>query len=413
MMKKIAITLAAMCYLIWGISCTQNQKPAEHGHSHEEEQLHEHEGDGHGHDHGNEEDGLGHDHGEDVQSHEKDGHTNGEEGEHGSTYDVIKIQPQDFQEVIHTSGKIMPAQGDEITLTAVHEGIVVFAGKNLFPGKQISQGELLVTISGKGLVHDNIENTFMDSKSAFETAKANYERAQLLNEDKITSDKELSEIRMTFEKAKNNYEAIKQNYSAGGQKVSATASGFIKDILVTEGQFVNTGQPLLKISKNKRLIVQADVPQRYFPMLKSIQSANFVTVYDKQLYKSEELNGKLISYGKTTGDNSLFTPVYFEVDNIGNLLAGSFVEIYLKTVVAPNCLVIPKSALLEEAGRYYVFAERDESFEKQFLTIDCHDGENFHIAEGLKAGDRIATKNPYQIKLASMSGSLPANSHQH
>ena len=402
-MKKLSMAFAILSYLAFGIACTQRHNHSDNTHSHEEEHDH------YSHDHEH------HDHNHDDHGHEGEDqdHNDEHEHEHDSIYGVIEIRPQDFTEVIHTSGKIMPAQGDEVTLTAIHDGIVVFSGKNLLPGKPISQGELLVTISGKGLIHDNIENTFMDSKSAFETAQANYERAQLLNEDKITSDKELAELKMAFEKARNNYDLVRQNYSAGGQKVTATTGGFIKDIVVAEGQFVNTGQPLLKITKNKRLVVQADVPQRYFPMLKSIRSANFITVYDKQLYKSDELNGRLISYGKTTGDNSLFTPVFIEVDNVGNLLAGSFVEVYLKTATVPNSIVIPKSALLEEAGRYYVFAERGEKFEKQFLTIDCYDGENYHITEGLQAGDHIATKNPYLIKLAGMSNALPAHSHQH
>ena len=379
-MKKLVLPILVMGYLFGATACSHQQE--DHNHQQEESLSHE-----------------AHDH---EENHAQD-----------ATYGIKEITPQDFQEVIHTSGKIMPAQGDEITLTAIHDGVVVFGNKALFPGESVHTGEKLITISGKGLIHDNIETTFMDSKSAYETAKANFERAQLLNEDKITSDKEFSEIKMAFEKAKNNYEAVRQNYSAGGQKVSASTNGFIKTIFVAEGQFVNTGQPLLKITKNKRLVVKADVPQQYFSMLSKIQTANFMTVYDQKLHKTDELNGKLISYGKSTGDNSLFTPIYFEIDNVGNLLAGSFIEVYLHTVKITNAVVIPKTALLEEAGRYYVYAEEDEKFEKHYLTIDCHDGENYHILSGLQFGDHVATKNPYLIKLASMSSVLPAHSHKH
>ncbi len=403
-MKKIIIPFFIVSYLFWGSACTHNHDSQEHDHDHDNEltqELVHTEDDDHDHDHENDDD----------HNHEQEAHEN--EHEHDETYGVIEIRPQAFQEVIHTSGKIMPAQGDEITLTASHDGAVVFGSKALFPGETVRSGEKLVTISGRGLIHDNIETTFMDAKTAYETAKANFERAQLLNEDKITSDKDLAEIKMAFEKAKNNYEIIRQNYSAGGQSVTASTNGYIKEILVSEGQFVSTGQPLVKITKNKRLVVQADVPQHYFSMLSKIQSANFITPYDQKLHKSEELNGRLISYGKSTGDNSLFTPVYFEVDNVGNLMAGSFVEIYLKTVIIPKAIVVPKSALLEEAGRYYVYAEGEENFEKHYLTIDCNDGENYHISEGLEFGDHVATKNPYLIKLASMSSALPAHSHQH
>ncbi|WP_159516965.1 efflux RND transporter periplasmic adaptor subunit [Sunxiuqinia indica] len=441
-MKKIILPFLMAGYLFWGIACTHNHHEAEHDHAHTGDSEHSHEEQEHsrlaeGHDHDDEDhehegeeqypeaehqhdegahqhDEGAHQHDEGTHQHDAEPHQDNEgEYAHDLQYGIVELQPKTFREVIHTSGKIMPAQGDEITLTAVHDGVVVFGKKALMSGEKIREGEKLITISGKGLIHDNIETTFMDSKSAFETAKANYERAKLLNEDKITSDRELAEIKMAYEKAKNSYEIVRKNYSAGGQKVAASNSGFIKNVFVTEGQFVTTGQPLLKITKNKRLVVKADVPQRYFPMLSRIKTANFVTTYDKKLHKTNELNGKLISYGKSTGDNSLFTPIYFEIDNVGNLLAGSFVEVYLKTVEIPNAIVVPRSALLEEAGRYYVFAEEGESFEKHYVTIDCNDGENYHIIDGLHAGDHVATKNPYLIKLASMSSALPAHSHQH
>ncbi|KOH44551.1 hypothetical protein NC99_26300 [Sunxiuqinia dokdonensis] len=244
--RRLVTPLLVAAYLFLGTACSHSHDSEEHNHDHDDELAQEHihsEGDDHEHDH----------------DHENEPHAH----EHDETYGVIEIRPKDFQEVIHTSGKIMPAQGDEITLTATHDGAVVFGSKALFPGETVRAGEKLVTISGKGLIHDNIETTFMDAKSAYETAKANYERAELLNEDKITSDKELAEIKMLFEKAKNNYDAIRQNYSAGGQNVTASTNGYIKEILVSEGQFVNTGQPLLKLTKNKRLVVQADVPLGY------------------------------------------------------------------------------------------------------------------------------------------------------
>ena len=70
-----------------------------------------------------------------------------------------------------------------------------------------------------------------------------------MNKDKIISDKELLDIKLEYEQANNRFEVIKRNYSGGGQKVSATISGYIKDVFVSEGQFVSTGQPLLKMER--------------------------------------------------------------------------------------------------------------------------------------------------------------------
>ena len=333
---------------------------------------------------------------------------------HDSLLVINEITKKPFFEIIRTSGEIISAQGDEVTLSAPHEGIVVFKGTNLFSGKKVNSEEVLIIISGKELLHDNLETSYQDLKTAFEKTKNNYERSVELNKDKIISDKELMDIKQEYEKVRNQFEVLKKNYSSGGQQVASSIQGYIKDVFVTEGQFVSTGQPLIKLTKNKRLVIKADVPQRYFHMLENIHSANFVTVYDKQLYDITDLNGKLISFGKTTASNPLYIPVYFEIDNKGSLLSGSYIEVFLKTRKIQGCIVIPKSAVLEESGRYYVYVEDEhEDFEKRYIKIDCTDGFSYHITEGLNEGEHVIFENPYRIKLSTISSAIPAHNHNH
>ena len=340
-------------------------------------------------------------------------HDEHDQEQHEDEYEVEKIVRQPFYEIIRTSGHIESAQGDEVTLTAIHEGMVVFNEKQLLVGKKVMKGDRLLTISGKELIHDNIEASYLDIKSAFEKAQSNLDRSLELNKDKIISDKELLDVKLEYEKAKNQYEVVKKNYTSGGQRLDASITGYVKDVLVSEGQYVVTGQPIIKLTKNKRLVIKADVPQRYFHMLDNIKSANFITVYDKKLYDIEDLNGQLISYGKTTGENSLFTPIFFEIDNKGSLLAGSFIEVFLKTVKLPDCIVIPKTAVLEESGRFFVYVDEEHECVKRYIEIDCNDGVNYHVTDGLVEGDIIVAKNPYLVKLSMLSGSLPEHSHSH
>lgn len=387
------------------VSCDQLQTSGkEHGHEH------------HDHDHSDHESDL-HDHSEHDHEDQDRGQLNSTDGGHiklnPEDFKLLEIQPQNFTEVIHTSGQILSAQGDEMTIIAIHNGLVLLNQNQLLSGKKVRKGQPLLTISGKNLVHDNIENTFLEAKTAYENAEKDYIRAKELNKDKIISDKEFAEINLKYQTSKNNFESIKRHYSSGGQKVSAQSDAYIKDVYVSEGEYVETGQALLKLTKNKRLVIKADVPQRHFPMLSEISSANFKTVYDQTLYQIEDLNGNLVSYGKTTGDNSLFTPVYFEIDNKGSLLAGSYIEVYLKTVAHPNSIVVPKESLLEESGRHYVYVYHEGEFEKRYVIVDCEDGISYHLSAGLEPGELVATKDPYLIKLASLSAALPAHSHSH
>lgn len=129
--------------------------------------------------------------------------------------------------------------------------------------------------------------------------------------------------------------------------VVSPLNGYLKNIQVKEGDYVSVGQPLATISQNNRLVLRADVSERYYNDLPMIQTANFMTPYDNALYKLSDLRGRLLSYGKASDMNSFYVPVTFEFDNKGAVIPGSFVEIFLLTKPMENVLSVPVSALIE------------------------------------------------------------------
>ena len=65
-------------------------------------------------------------------------------------------------------------------------------------------------------------------------------------------------------------------------------------------------------------------------------------------YRLEDLNGRLLSYERTSGNSSLYIPVTFELDNRGDLLPGAFAEIFLLGEERNGVISLPVSALTEE-----------------------------------------------------------------
>ena len=78
------------------------------------------------------------------------------------------------------------------------------------------------------------------------------------------------------------------------------------------------------------------------------------------MYELADLNGRLLSFGKTSDNNSFFVPVSFEFDNKGEVIPGSFVEVYLISSPIENTLSIPVSALTNEMGFFYVYVQIDD-----------------------------------------------------
>lgn len=370
--------------------------------------------------------GCGHDHSKDDDhnhaqtstgpntQHKDEEHKHDNEHEHEhELYGVTHIQYTPFGEVIKSGGEIMPARGDEQVIVANHDGLISFAYNGMQEGVAVKASQQLIALTSGGLVHDNLEVGYLEAKAQFEKAKTDYERAEKLMADTIIAKSEYLDAKLAFEKSQLAFNNIRRNYTLGGQKVLSPVAGFVKAIHVTEGEFVQAGQPLITISQNKRLVIKADVPQDAIPKLNSIRTANFVTPYDGEIYATTDLNGKLISWGKSTIKDNFYIPVFFEIDNKGGLIPGTFIEVYLKTAATAQAIAIPQSALLEEFGSHYVFVDNHTGWEKRYVKLDGTDGKLIRIVDGLKVGEHIATKNVSRIKLAQMSGQLPEAAHVH
>ncbi|HEY0092619.1 MAG TPA: hypothetical protein VGB43_09045, partial [Flavobacterium sp.] len=164
----------------------------------------------------------------------------------------------------------------------------------------------------------------------------------------------------------------------------------------------------------KNLILQANVSQSDFGKLSSITSANFKAGNVAKVYSTQELNGKILSYGKSATANMPFIPVTFQIDNNGKLISGTAVEVYLKSSAISDALIIPTSALVEEQGNYYVYVQTGgESFQKREVKLGAGDGKNVQVISGIAENERVVTRGAYQIKLSSASGALPAHGHEH
>jgi membrane fusion protein, heavy metal efflux system len=325
----------------------------------------------------------------------------------------IEVKPQTFHEVIKVAGDISSRPSDEQVVSARSSGVVNW-DEDIATGSKVEKGKKLFVLTSGNLAQGNIESQYREAKVNYEKAKADYERVQPLVKDKIVSQKDYLDIENRFKQAQITYETLSQNYSNGGQSVTAPISGFIKQISVRSGEFVQAGQPLAVVSKDQALQLRAEVPLRYANDLPLITQATFKTVHNDNVYTTQDLNGKLISYGKTVGTASSLLPVLFSISNDGSLIPGDVVEVFLQTKPIPNALVIPIISLIEEQGNFYVYVQLEgESFEKRPVKLGANDGKNVQVLSGLSAGERVVTKGAQMVKLATQSGAVPAHGHEH
>lgn len=421
--------------LALALSCchsNHNHDHSHHGHSHE---SHEHSHDGHdsheSHEHEHcegEHDFHEHEHYEgehDSHEHElEDSHAeeahNHKDGEIVISHEQIhkfgikteRAENRDFCKIVKTCGEILAAQGNESVIVSPSNGIATFASNSLTAGRAVRNGEVIAFVSSK-----DIENgdPSAKAKAAFDAAKSAYERAESLVKDKIISQKEYEQAKLNFENAQNEYLALSSKTTDKGIGVSSTLGGFVKEIHISNGEYVNVGQPVATVSQSRRLYLQVDVPEKHLSEMRNITGANFKLPYSDSLFRTSELKGKIISRGKSYGKNSCFVPVTFEFDNIGNIVQGSFAEVFLQIKSFKKVISVPLTALTESAGIYFVYLQTgDHSFVRQEVSIGSNDGERVEILKGLHEGNIVVTEGAIHVKLAENSAAIPeGHNHNH
>lgn len=398
-------------FILGSCNSKPGNNPEEHNHGTE---AHDHDHEGHDHEnegHSATKECEGHDHGSEAsESEHSDEIILPKAKAEAAGVKVSTIEPGTFEQVIKTSGQVLAAQGDESVAVATVAGIVSFHGK-VTEGMSVGKGSTLLTISSSNIADgDPVQR----ARIAYEISKKEYERMKALVKNKIVSDKDFAQAEQNYENARISYEALAKGNTKGGQAISSPIGGYVKNILVKEGDYVTIGQPLVSVTQNRRLFLRAEVSEKYYPYLRTIGSANFKTPYDNKVYALKELSGRLLSFGKSAGDNSFYVPVTFEFDNKGDIIPGSFVEVYLLSTPMENVISLPRTALTEEQGLFFVYLQLDEEgYKKQEVTLGADNGQSVQILTGVKAGDPVVVSGAYQVKLASASNAIPAHSHEH
>lgn len=318
-----------------------------------------------------------------------------------------------FGKVVKTTGKVEAVPADEVLLSAKTNGFVSFSSL-VAEGAEFSKNQLVMIITGNELAENNMAVRYEKAKSEYELAKANYDRLKALVAEKVVAEKEVLEAKSNYQTARVAYESLEKQFSASGQKVVSTEAGYLKRLMVKNGQYVEAGDPLCSVFNNQKVQITADVSPKDLSDLQQIADVTIEIPGDK-IFSLSSRNGKVLAIAKATNETNYLVPLTLQMNQTEGLIPGSFVQLFLRTFSSDQALTVPNTALLEEQGNFYLFVQvNPELFEKHEVKTGVSDGLRTEILSGLKAGDRVVTKGAVLVKLAKSSGALDAHSgHVH
>lgn len=186
-------------------------------------------------------------------------------------------------------------------------------------------------------------------------------------------------------------------------------AGYVTEVNITEGMYVEEGSTLLKIISLHKVWVEAQV---YSNEISTIEESKRFQVFSESNPK-EVYTGKLVYNNPVIEEGKRIYLLKIRVNNPkGNLIPGTLVSVVPEKLFA-NVLAVPKSAVLLEKMKTVWVLAHDNTFEQRMVETGAENNYWIEITSGLKQGDIVVTEGAYLINSEFILKSGAGQRHEH
>lgn len=258
-------------------------------------------------------------------------------------------------------------------------------------GDWVREGQVLAVLDGEaqGVVLEEAE-------ARVRALERDLERMTSLHAMKLTSDKELSDTRFRYEEAEAQRKAarLQVDYT----DIRAPFEGRVRERFIDPGQTVAVGTPLFSVADPHPLLARIHLPEKDMVRISPAQDVLVQPDSDP----SSSYSGQVLRVAPGVDPRTGTVKTTCQVDDpTGALRPGSFVRVRIRTDVHGRALVVPKRALVPEAGDTFVFKAEGDSVLKVPVSTGYADGNMMEVLAGLAEGDRVVTVGQGALKTGS------------
>ncbi len=252
-------------------------------------------------------------------------------------------------------------------------------------GEKVRQGQVLARLR-----HPNLLQWQMDYLDRWHRAPAlekEYRRQKELYDQKIGSAKAFEDARAAWQAINSELKGLETRLRMLGMDIAriqrnelyrsialtSPIPGYIKQVFVKTGQYVQPETPLFEVVNNDRIHVDIMVFEKDMYKVKKGQKVKFFI----ETLPEEELEATIYAVGKAFEQDPKALHLHAEIDNKkGLLIPGTYVRARILTD-AQQTYALPEAALAREGERYFFFlaeAPQDPNGEWHFQPIEAIPG---------------------------------------
>jgi len=189
----------------------------------------------------------------------------------------------------------------------------------------------------------------------------------------------------------------------------SSEAGYVTEVNITEGMYVDEGSSLIKITSLNQVWVEA---QLYSNEISGIAENKTFQVLSEN-NPEETYKGTLVYSNPIVEEGKRVHLLKIRVNNSsGKLIPGTLVSVIPEKSIA-NVLAVPKSAVLLEKMKTVWVLAHDNTFEQRMVETGAENKFWIEITSGLKQGDIVVTEGAYLISSEFILKSGAGQRHEH
>ncbi|GAB3901053.1 efflux RND transporter periplasmic adaptor subunit [Spirosoma agri] len=268
---------------------------------------------------------------------------------------------------------------------------------NLEPGMRVRKGQALVVLENPDYIQ--LQQDYLDTKAKLDYADLDYARQQELSRDNVSALKIFQQVRSNRQSLQAQLAGMAQRLAIlriNPAKLSADkltrmvtipspVSGFITNVPVNNGRFVNPADVLVEITNVDHLHVQLSIFEKDISRIRTGQIVRFGMGGDASLAH----RGEIFLIGKSIAADRTISVLAHPDGYAADFIPGGYVSAQIDVKTQPVS-ALPESAVVSYEGKALVYVlEKKEANPAvyQFRQIEIKTGvrENGYVAVTLPA----------------------------
>ena len=288
-----------------------------------------------------------------------------------------EIIPEPFSEKYKVVGIVKPYASAK--LSSEEGGLITYLAKD--KGDRVSRGETVVRLK-----KDVDAAVYEQAIAQYNLAKDNYDRAERLNNEKVITERDFMNSKLSLEIAEKSLDLYKVRLSKG--YVSSPISGVVDAKMMNIGEMTGPGVPILSIVDISRVKISVGIPERYLATVKKGNSVNIK--FD--VFPDEEFTGVISFISPTINPTNRTFEIEIVLNNNDRRLKPEMsASVTITKETLDNAIVLDQDLIVDNVDEQYVFILENDIAKKKIIKLGGRNGNKVLIESGLNQGEKLIT----------------------